>query len=231
MPTIAERTGVDLSGYTPVAPVQSNLASSISQSSEPTLNAFLRCPLPPVWQTTPDSLRQFYQGGRVPQTRLFNPQPNNIGGGTITVNEFATNSSSSGGGTPVVRIAATQTSIVTPPISPNNTFEGVIKLSRSFQLLNVTSNHACRVQLYGNATEQVADSYRGLDVPPPAGTIQNIICDVVLDTSPYQWGFQDRVGSNADTVPSSNVYITVTNLDVATDAFTVTILYVPIATK
>ena len=208
------------------------MAPSISQSSEPTLNPFLRCPLPPVWQTTPDSLRQFFQGFRVPQTRLFNPQSNTNGGGTVTVNQFANSSSeSSGGSSTSVVIAATQVSINTTSISPNSTFTGVLKLSRSFQLLGVTSNYASRIQLYGTALEQLADSYRGLDVPPPAGTIQNIICDVVLDTNPYQWSFQDRVGSNADTTPSSNVYITITNLDAATGVLTVNILYVPIATK
>lgn len=40
------------------------------QNSQPGPNAVLRCPLPQI-TSSPDSLRQFYNGGYVPQTRLI----------------------------------------------------------------------------------------------------------------------------------------------------------------
>ena len=83
-------------------------------------------------------------------------------------------------------------------------------------------------RLYGTAAQQSADAYRGLDVAPPAGTAQNMICDLVLDTAPLVWGFQDRIGSNGDNPTSSTVYITVTNLEAVTDSFTLTFGYVPL---
>jgi len=77
MPSIDSRLGVDTSIYKPVDSSTLSPASATATSgattSEPTLNPYLRCPIPPVWQSSPDSLRQFYQGNRVPQTRLFNP--------------------------------------------------------------------------------------------------------------------------------------------------------------
>lgn len=77
MPSLAESTGLDLSsmGYSPVDGAGSAKPSSPAPTTnlEPGYNKFLRCPIPPVWQSSPDSLRQFYNNGIVPQNRLFNP--------------------------------------------------------------------------------------------------------------------------------------------------------------
>jgi hypothetical protein len=103
-----------------------------------------------------------------------------------------------------------------------------MSFSRSFQLLVLAVNSAARVRIYGTAAAQSGDLGRGLDIPPAAGTAQNIICDVVLDTAPFTWPFQDRVGANADTPQTTNIYVTVTNLDTNSDAITVTFQYVPL---
>lgn len=236
MPTISEATGIDLEGlgYKPVDPSELRpVVTAPSSNQQPGLSPFLRCPLPPVWTSSPDSLRQFYQGGTYPQIRLFNPSNNNLA--NINVSETSTNTSGGGGGggggggtTPSSSIKALQASITTPSISPNATFVSSIGLSKSFQLLNLSASNACRVQLYGTSLAQSSDSYRGLDVAPPAGSFQNIICDIVLDTSPYQWTFQDRVGANGDSPQKSSIYITVTNLTSASAAIGFTITYGPI---
>ncbi len=76
MPALADLTKTDLSGYAPSAPVLASTPPTIpANDMEPGLNAYLRCPLPPVWQSSPDSLRQFYRNNQVPQVRLFNPPP------------------------------------------------------------------------------------------------------------------------------------------------------------
>ena len=234
MPALADRgtESVDMSGYKPVEVSPPSTGGIPSTNLEPGLNTFLRCPLPPIWTTPPDSLRQYYQNAVVPQVRLFNPPPVQNGSGPTTINNYGGSSSSGGGsgggsgGTSPIPVA--QTAITTVSIGPNTSFVGSVTLSRAFQLLSVNSSAPCRVRLYGTAAAQSADSYRGLDIPLPAGTIQNVICDIVLDTSPFQWTFQDRVGANGDTPVSPTTYITVTNLDSTTDAITVSFSYVPI---
>jgi hypothetical protein len=72
MPTLSESLGTDTSGYTP-AETTSPGASSPSTNLQPGYSPYIRCPIPPIWQSSPDSLRFFYSGGSVPQTRLFNP--------------------------------------------------------------------------------------------------------------------------------------------------------------
>lgn len=232
MPMLAERTGVDLSGYEPAEKPTPIAGSGPSQNLEPGLNIFLRCPMPPVWQTTSDSLRQFYQNGIVPQTRLFNP-PNNNGsgfGGTTINNVSGSGSSSSSSSTTIVTLAVSQLSVKTPLILPGNVYSGSFTFSKSFQLMTVTASSACRIELYGTKQAQLNDAFRGLDVPPSAGTTQGIICDIVLDTAPLNWQFQDRIGSNGDNPVSSTIYISVTNLDTLPDIVTLTFEYVPIVT-
>ena len=71
--TLSESIGADVSNY---REVEANVVPNVGNPAttlEPGFNVFLRCPLPPVWQASPDSLRTFYQNGKVPQTRIFNP--------------------------------------------------------------------------------------------------------------------------------------------------------------
>jgi hypothetical protein len=76
MPTLdqAQSTNIDMSGYSPVQSTNPiNTGSIPSVDLEPGRNVYLRCPIPPIWSSTPDTLRQFYRSGAVPQIRLFNP--------------------------------------------------------------------------------------------------------------------------------------------------------------
>jgi hypothetical protein len=158
---------------------------------------------------------------------LFNPPPNNGASGNSVTTVNVNSSGSSSSSTTINNLAVTQTSFKTPPVAANNKFVSTVNLGKAFQLLSLSASAPCRIQLYGTLTAQSGDSYRGLDVPPPAGSIQNIICDIVLDTSPFQWSFQDRIGANADNPVTSNVYITITNLDITTDVITVSFAYIP----
>jgi hypothetical protein len=187
----------------------------------------MRCPLPILGQATPDALRSFYLKGNVPQVRLLTPESVVINGGTSTTTANVSTASSGSSGSTTAIVAKTST-ITTAVLSPNAQFTGVMSFSRSFQLLVLAVNSSARVRLYGTAAAQSGDLGRGLDIPPAAGTAQNIICDVVLDTSPFTWPFQDRVGANADTPQTTNIYVTVTNLDSNSDAITVTFQYVPL---
>lgn len=75
MPALSEVTGQNLSNYAPVSTPTPTTPIIPIIDQQPGLNVYLRCPLPPVWQSSPDSLRQFYSNNKVPQTRLFNPPP------------------------------------------------------------------------------------------------------------------------------------------------------------
>jgi hypothetical protein len=159
---------------------------------------FVRCPLPSLWSASSDALREMYLGGKIPQFRLFNATATT--GGSTTVNETVNvaASSPSGGGSSSGTLPSLQVVFKTPQLPPGNQFTGSVSMAAAFQLLSVAANAACRVELYGTALAQVSDLLRGVDVPPPAGTMQNLISDVALDTSPYQWAYQNRIGANAD---------------------------------
>lgn len=233
MPSLKDAVGQDLSHYTMVTKSSPQASVPPTQDQQPILNSMIRCPLPPIFQVSPDNLRQFYQGGQVPQARIFTPnQP--VITSTSTTTEFGGSSGGGSGGgggggtTPGTSPTSQSASITTGSLSPNAIFTSTLIVAKGFQLLSVSTGSPARVQLYGTAQAQSADSYRGLDVPPPAGTVQNLICDVVLDTSPYQWSFQDRVGANADSPQKTTIYVSITNLDITSDFITLTLVFVPL---
>ena len=239
MPSINDAivSKLDLTGYEPVpsSPAPPNPAPSFDGQQtgglEPGRNTMIRCPLPPLWQASPDSLRQFYVKGQVPQMRVMLPSaPGPVGGSTSTTTAVISSSSGSsgGGGSSGVSIAAAQAVVRTPVLFPGNKFTGTIALPKSFQLLSLAVGSPCRIQLYGSALAQSQDSSRALDAAPAAGTTQNIICDVALDTAPYQWAFQNRIGANTESPQTATIYVTLTNLDATSDAITLTVQYVPL---
>lgn len=232
MPSLNQALNADLSSYEPVTPTPSAPGAAGPQDDmQPGRSSVLRCPLPPVWQASPDSLRQFYLKGQVPQNRFLTPpafQPNSAGGTTTTNASVIISGGGSSGGGSTTSLAAKQASLTTPSLGPNNKFSGSINLAKSFQLLSVAVGSPCRIQLYGTSAAQLSDINRGLDQPPAAGTGQNIICDVALDTVPYQWSFQSRTGANADNPQVASIYVTITNLDSTSDVVTMTLVYVPL---
>lgn len=229
MPSIQEAVNQDLSSYTAAEKSSPQASLPPAQGLEPTLNSMIRCPLPPIFQAAPDSLRQFYQGGQVPQTRFLSPvnASNSQVSTTTSETAFIDTGGGSGGGSSTT-IKALQVSVTTGSLAPGQNFIGSALTSRSFQLLSIAAGSPVRVRLYATALAQSADVSRGLDVPPPAGTMQNIICDVVLDTAPFQWSFQSRMGANADNPQTGVVYVTMTNIDSTSDLITMTLSYVPL---
>lgn len=248
MPSLSDalRSAVGLEGYSTIAPPARTAPPSLDL--EPGRNDVIRCPLPPLWQASPDSLRQFYVKGAVPQMRIMTPLPATSaaagasgqsgavlgtyigalrGGGSGST---GSNGSSGGTGKSGGASTAAQAAITTPVLPPGNKFVGNIAIAKGFQLLRLVAGGACRVQLYGTGTAQSQDLGRALDVPPPAGTAQGIICDVVLDTSPYVWTFQNRMGNNADTPQKATAYLTVTNIGATSSPVAITMQYVPTET-
>lgn len=227
MPTLEEALGANLEGYSPVVAQPVINAPTPSVDLQPGRSATIRCPLPILGQATPDSLRSYFLNGQVPQTRLLSPQTNSNNGSTGS-STGSTSVSSSSSTVVTTTLAVATATTTTPSIGPNVKFTGVLTLAKAFQLLSVTTSSPARIQFYGTSVARANDLARALDAAPGAGTAQNIICDLVLDTAPYQWTFQDRIAANGDNPQTTLIYVTVTNLDVTSDAITVTLNYVPL---
>lgn len=237
MPTLNDSFQSDLSAYSPTSSALVTYGTGAAPPSvdlQPGRSSVMRCPLPPVWQASPDALRQFYINGTVPQNRLMTPAavPVSTSSGTSSSASslVIVNGGGGGGGSSTSPITAQQVSVTSPALAPGAKFVGSMSLSKSFQLLNLSVSSPCRVQLYGTANSQTQDINRGLDIAPAAGTVQNIICDIALDTAPYQWIFQNRVGANTDTPQAGVVYVTLTNLGNTGSTATMTFAYVPLET-
>lgn len=228
MPSLTQAQQTDLSGYEPVEP-KGQKAMPPMVDFQPVYNPYIRCPLPPI-SVTPDSLRQYYVGGQVPQFRVLTPPNTSNNTSTTVVKTVSGTTSTTSTGNTETTVAVKSISLKTIVLNPNNTFLGSISISKSFQLINVSASSPCRIQLYGTASAQIQDAGRGLDSAPTPGTQQNLITDVVLDTAPYQWSFQNRVGANTDNPQNAVAYMTVTNTDIISEAITVTLVYVPIET-
>jgi hypothetical protein len=252
MPSIADaiQSAENLSGYSPNAPASNGPGlPSVGSSNEPTRNNMMRTPMPTLWNDSSDSLRQFYIGGQVPQTRFMSPL---VGGSTsapssggnivagVSSGGVPSGSSSSsgsggsggsgGGGSSTPVISAAQFTVTTPVIVPGQVFSGSVMVSPSLQLLMLTATAACRVQIYGSRLAQLQDASRPVDTAPPAGISPNIVTDVFLDTLPFQWGFQNRTAANTETPQTGTLYVTVTNVGSISSAITVTLSYVPLET-
>lgn len=232
---------LNLEGYKPVDAPPVSPKAPPPVHSEPGRNTMIRCPLPPLWEASPDSLRQFYVNDKVPQIRLLSPQPlplaslgssstSSSGGSSSGSAITGTVLSSSGGGSSSGTVAQTATpfAIRTQVLGAGAQFVGSVQIAKGFQLLSVAANGACRIQLYGTAQAQAQDLGRALDEPPAAGTTQNIITDLALDTPPYSWSFQNRIAANADSPQTSTVYVTISNIGLAAVAYTVTFQCVPL---
>jgi hypothetical protein len=231
MPSISQSQNADLSGYEPVeTPMTPALPALIKNT--PNSDVFNRCPLPP-FNIDPDTLRQFENtGSGVPQMRVI-PLPQQSGGSVTNINNGATTSSSSsgGGGSTNTNLAVKSASFLTGTIAANGWQLGTISLSESFQLISISANSACNVRLYGTSNSQSFDAPRAVDAPVPAEITQGLITDIVFDTSPFSWGFQNAIGANQNSVASPLIYITVLNTQAGSvTGISVTISYIPLET-
>ena len=172
-------------------------------------------------------LRTFEKGSSTPQFRVMPIPPQNGGTTTVTTGSASTSSSSSSSGSSTTSVA--QTAAVTVNIPANSAILTRVTASRSFQLFSVGTTAPCDVRLYGNQGAQSADSSRQIDGPVPAELSQNIILDVVFDTTPYFWNTQNITGVNADSPQSTSLYVSVFNpQSTPVSNITVYITFVPI---
>ena len=233
MPPLAERLKTQsLPGY--------EAASNPTVATPPILpgaalpgNKYIRCPLPP-FSANSDTLRQYNEGGAVPTRRVI-PLPTSVreGSGTQIINTTVTNSSGSGsssGGTGS-SLKATTAFLNVPSLAPQGAFQTTLQMAKSFQLLQVVASAPIEVRLYGNLLAQVIDISRLSDTAPPF-EITGMITDVIFDTAPYQWYWQNRIAANADNPQGLNIYVTIVNPSptTGTGLSTLAVTYLPLET-
>lgn len=193
-------------------------------------NQYIRCPLPP-FNAMADTLRQFNEGGKTPTRRVIPlPIATAVGGSqTIVTNTSVTETGGGGGSTPATLTA--QVVVVNAPVlSPGGVFQTTVQMAKSFQVLSINSTTPIEVRLYGTANAQSADVARVTDTAVPFEIAQNVIIDVVFDTTPFSWNTQNIIGANADSPQSLNIYISVVNPSqtAGQPATVVTIQYLPL---
>lgn len=230
MPTLAQATEVSKAGLSPAAPVVTPVIGGFTVQQYPaTPNPFLRCPLPPV-PGDPDTLRQYYRGGLVPQDRIMTSLPlsqSPTGGGSKSTAVVSSSSSSSTTTTTTTTIGTVKTaSATTPTLAVAQTYTMTIGTSTVFVPLVVTVTGPARVELYGTLSAQMADLFRANTTSPGPGTEQCLLLDVSIDTSPYTWVVTPTLpASNNDAPTQSLSYISITNIAGLTQSITVSIQY------
>jgi hypothetical protein len=193
-----------------------------------TPNPSIRCPLPP-FNVNVDTLRQFDQSeGASPRRRVIPlPVSSQVGGGSTTVNTTVVNNSSSGSST-TTTLTAKSVVVTTPILNAGQLSAQIVAMSKSYQLISITANSPCEMRLYGSAGSQASDASRLTDAPVAAEVFNNLVTDVVFDTPPYTWAWQNRVGVNTDTPQDTQAFISVVNLGVSPAVITLTIVFLPL---
>jgi len=213
------------------APTQAPLAlppqEMPGQTNSFKVNPWIRSPLPPI-NAGPDTLRQFNDGdANVPRRRVLPlPVGTGQGGAAAVTNTTVVQAASSAATTGLTTKTVSYTS---PLLTSNSTITQSLSLTaKSFQLVSVTANAACEIRMYGSALAMAVDATRVMDAPPPAEWQNGIITDVVLDTAPYTWNWENRVGCNSDSPQTTNLYIAVTNLNSIPQNIQLSIVLLPL---
>lgn len=209
-------------------------------------NRYIRCPLPP-FSATVDTMRQFNESGKVPATRVIPLPPSTSTGAGLTLTRAAilaalgsgvgTNTNISGGGagggSSSSQTTLNEVSVVIniPALSPLGVYQATVQMAKSFQLIQMISTVPVEVRLYANASTQGADVVRLTDTAVAFEVVPAIFTDVVFDTPPYTWNWQNRIAANADSPQSLNIYVNVVNPSptTGTSPGTITIVYLPLA--
>lgn len=230
MPTLSENSQIDTSNMVRELPQQrSQNLPPLPIADPPGPGPFTRSPLPSLVPVSPDSLRQFYNKGIVPQHRALAPIfGGSVSGNVTNITNISSTSTPSTPGTSSLPNGTTA-SITTPTINPGDIYETTVQMAEAFTLLNVGVSQATRVRLYSTASAQALDVSRG-QVPPTAGTQHGVIADLWLDTpDKFSWLMSPAAqGGNGDAPETSTIYVTITNIDVVSHAITTTLLYVGI---
>lgn len=230
MPPLKSMSQDSLPGFVPAESAFRETPPVPSPKKTTGLNPFLRCPLPP-FNAGPDTLRQFDESGKTPTRRVIPlPLQTNMGGNaTVVQNTSVTTQSGggSGGNVPVTVIAKTVT-INAGIIPPNGVVIKSVTTSIIAVLISVGASAPCEVRIYGDSGTQSSDVPRVTDAAVPFEITPGVVTDVVLDTSPYQFNWENRLFVNHDSPQTTTMYVTVLNPSAGTVTPAVTITYLSV---
>jgi len=193
-------------------------------------NPFIRCPLPP-FNASPDTLRQFEENGKVPARRVIPLPIQTQVSGNVTVVNNTTVTPSTGGSSSSSDVDAINVATVTlncPTMNPGDIVESTLVVAKVAALLVMTASDLCEVRIYGDPSTQAVDASRGTDNAPLYEVTPGLVSDVVFDTPPLLWPWQNRLFVNQDSPATTNLYITVLNPTGSTVTPSVTLTYLPL---
>jgi len=201
------------------------------ESSSFTANRFIRSPLPPI-NSNPDTLRQFDDGDTgVPRRRLLPLPQITSAGGSTTTNTTVVSPASGGGSSSTTGLTTVTLNYVSPLLNVGSaSIQSLNVASKSYQLISATANGACEIRIYGSAAAQASDFGRATYAPLAAELNNNMVTDVVFDTSPYVWNWQNRVGANQDSPQANIAYLTVFNTGSAPQNLHIAFVVLPLET-
>ena len=235
LPPIKEMIGVDLSGYIP-APVTPPPNFQAEQSLLPARSPLLRATAIYIPGTFPssDSLTGYHIGGVIPQFRSPLPPPASAqgAGSTTNINANINASNSTSNVTITSNLGVIQSaSFNIQPLNPGQTYAGsVTMVGEGWLFYALSPTFLMRVRGYGCSAGQASDLARPITQGPGFGTEQDIIFDVVMDTT-LGWDFTPGVvGTNQVEGESQLLFVTVDNVSSSSqNAGSVSIKYAPIA--
>jgi hypothetical protein len=192
-------------------------------------NPYIRCSLPPL-NAVPDTLRQFSENGQTPTRRVIPLPISTVAGSSKITYNVTAPSSSSGSVTPATfKLSEKTVTVDIPSIIPGGNYQTQVKMSTTFQLISLTATQPVEVRVYSDARTQGADVVRPTDSPVPFEVLPGVITDVVFDTAPFSWNWQNRIGANSDPIQTATVYVTVVNpSSVGVPPSTLQISFVPL---
>ncbi len=237
MPSLASTLrSTPLPGFTPVQALpQPAVPAPVGlpgESSSFTANRFIRSPLPPI-NATVDTLRQFDDGDTgVPRRRVLPlPQVTSTGGSTVTNTTVTQSAQSSSTVTGLTGLSAKTLNYVSPLLLVGAAaVQSLNVASKSYQLISATANGPCEIRIYGSAAAQAADFGRATYAPLAAELNNNLVTDIVFDTPPYVWYWQNRCGSNSDSPQANIAYLTVFNTGTIPQNFQIAFVVLPLET-
>ena len=188
----------------------------------------LRCPLP-ASQADPDVLRASEVGPNIPSYRIMPLRPQTATSTTVDVASGSSSSSGSSSGGSSTTLTSKSVSVAINNLAGNSVILTNVTMAKSFHVVSIASSAACCVRLYGSGSAQATDSARPVDAPVPAELTQNIIIDVVFDTSPFLWGTQNIMGVNQNSPQNTSMFLSIVNPSpTPISGLTVTITFVPL---
>ena len=109
----------------------------------------------------------------------------------------------------------------TGSLAPNASVNINLPAYKSYALLSATMDNACWLRLYTDEASRTADASRTIDVDPAAGS--GVIAEIItagnetVKMSPFIFG------GNLSTPPTSDIYLTATNLGASTASININI--------